>query len=119
VENRVFAAAGVFPGGDRSGPVTGSVNGIFYTAYSDQSRSFVVVFNDGPSYTYLLRNPRGAIQMGPNEWRISYDVIIQAGTEIIPGFFTAEAYYNNGRPLSFTIINSAAASVVVIIDLKP
>jgi hypothetical protein len=116
-ESLLLAAAEVYPGGDRSRSAADTISHIFYTAYSDQSRSFTVVFKNGPSYVYYLRNPRGTVRMG-DALRVTYDTVIQAGTQMVNGFFFSELNYLNGRPDSLAVINSGSGAAVVVMRLR-
>ncbi|MDR1210723.1 MAG: hypothetical protein LBK40_00675 [Spirochaetaceae bacterium] len=117
-ESLLLAAAEAYPGGDRTRSVADTISHIFYTAYSDQSRSFTVVFKNGPSYSYYLRNPRSTVQMGPDTLRVTYDTVIQAGNQMINGFFFSEAGYTNGKPSSLVVVNSSSGAAVVVMTLR-
>jgi hypothetical protein len=117
-ESLLLAAAEAYPGGDRNRSVADTISHIFYTAYSDQSRSFTVAFKNGPSYTYYLRNPRSTVQMGPDTLRVTYDTIIQAGNQMVNGFFFSEASYTGGKPASLVVVNSSSGAAVVVLTLR-
>ncbi|MDR0389317.1 MAG: hypothetical protein LBH73_04550 [Spirochaetaceae bacterium] len=117
-ESLLLSATEVYPGGNRNLSATDTVSHIFYSAYADQSRSFTVVFKAGLPYTYYLRNPRSIVQMGPELLRISYDTIIQAGNQMVPGFFFSEVYYTNGKPGSLSVVNSSSGAAVVVMNLR-
>jgi hypothetical protein len=117
-ESLLLTATEVYPGGNRNLSATDTVSHIFYTAYSDQSCSFAVVFKSDPPYTYYFRNPRSLVQMGPDVLRITYDAIIQAGTQMVMGFFFSEVYYTKSRPSSLTVVNSSSGAAVVMMNLR-
>jgi hypothetical protein len=117
-ESLLLAATEVYPGGNRNQSVADMISHIFYTAFSDQSRSFAVVFKSGAPYTYYLRNPRAMVQMGPDRLRVTYDTIIQEGNQMITGFFFSEVYYTNGKPGSLTVVNSSSGAAVVVMNLR-
>jgi hypothetical protein len=117
-ENMLLTATEVYPGGNRNVSVADTISHIFYTVYSDQSRSFTITFKSGEPYTYYLRNPRGIVQMGPDLLRVTYDTIIQAGTRLVTGFFFSEVSYSNGKPGSLTVVNSSSGAAVVVMSLR-
>jgi hypothetical protein len=117
-ENLLLTATEVYPEGNRTVSAAGTISHIFYAVYSDQSRSFTVAFKDGVPYTYYLRNPRGTVRMGPDLIRITYDTIIQAGTQKLTGFFFSEVHYTNGIPSSLSVVNSSSGAAVVVMNLR-
>lgn len=107
-----------FPSGNTRNNVASTIRNAQYVLYSDRSMQLRLSFIDGQEYVYYLKNPRSKIETSAGVFRETFDVIVQAGRQILLNQYTSELYYNDNTITSFSLIEGGRIIVLLNVTRK-
>jgi len=111
-----LTVTGAFPNGDMTRNTASSITGAWYILYSDSSIALNLVFAEGLLYIYHFTNPGSRMEINPGVFRQSYNTIIQAGVQFLPGEYRSELYHNGENLVSANIMGNN--SVIVLLNME-
>lgn len=114
IENYELTISEAFPEGDTQRNVANTIENGQYILYSNKTAAIKLYFKNGLQYVYHLRNPASKMEISPGVYRETYEVIVQAGKELLLDRYIGELYNNDESIIFVTIMGNDK----VIVTLK-